>query len=65
MEAQADNGAAMAFDLVRTIVAASRRLGMKYPIALTEVRAINDAVARLQQKILQSQPAAEPMAPPV
>jgi hypothetical protein len=55
----------MDLSLVHTIVSATRRLGVKYPAALEEVRSINNAVARLQQKILKSHPAPEPMAPPV
>ncbi len=63
--AQGDNSNSMDLSLVHTIVSAARRLGVKYPAALEEVRAINNAVARLQQKILKSHPAPEPMAPPV
>jgi hypothetical protein len=63
--AQPDQGAAQMLEAVRTIVSAARMIGMKVPGAIQEVRAINDAVARMQQKIIQSQPGAEPQAPPV
>jgi hypothetical protein len=63
-EAQPDPNAA-AVMMVRQIVEASRRLGMKFPAAIAEVREINNAVQRLQQKIVQSRPAPEPQAPPV
>jgi len=63
-EAQPDPNAA-AVMMVRTIIENTRRLGMKYPAAIAEVREINAAVQRLQQKIVQSRPAPEPMAPPV
>ena len=50
---------------VREIAEKSRRIGMKYPAAMQEVREINNALQRLQQKLAQSQPAPEPAAPPV
>jgi hypothetical protein len=50
---------------VRDIAEKARRLGMKYPAALSEVREIHNALARLQSKLAQSQPAPEPVAPPV
>lgn len=49
---------------VQQIVSNARRIGDMYPAALDEVRTINNAAARLQQKVIQSQPAPEPMAPP-
>ena len=55
----------MVLGWVRDLVATSRRIGMKYPAAMQEVREIQNAVQRLQQKIVQSHPAPEPMAPPV
>jgi hypothetical protein len=51
--------------MVQQLVSTARRLGMKYPAAIAEVREINNAIQRLQQKIVQSRPAPEPMAPPV
>lgn len=63
--AQPDQGAAQLLDMVRTIVSAARAIGMKVPGSIEEVRTINDAVARIQRKIVQSQPGAEPQAPPV
>lgn len=56
---------AMVLESIRQIVSNARRIGMKYPAATAEVREINNAVQRLQQKIVQSRPAPEPMAPPV
>ena len=48
------------------LVAAARRLGMKYPSMITEVRQITESLApKMLQKLVQSQPAPEPMAPPV
>jgi hypothetical protein len=64
MEGQPDPNAE-AITMVRDIVATARRLGMKYPAAIAEVREINNAVQRLQQKIVQSRPSPEPLAPPV
>ena len=55
----------MALGWIKDIVSSARRLGMKYPACVEEVRAINNAVARMQPKILNSHPAPEPMAPPV
>ena len=63
-EAQPDPNAG-AVMMVRQIVDGARRLGRMYPNAIAEVREINNAVQRLQQKIVQSRPAPEPMAPPV
>lgn len=51
--------------LVQTISASARRLGLMYPAALEETRAINAALQRMQMKIVNSRPAPEPMAPPV
>ena len=50
---------------IRDLVSTVRRLGMKYPAAIAEAREINDAIQRMMQKIVQSRPAPEPMAPPV
>jgi hypothetical protein len=63
-EAQPDQNAQVLL-WVRNIVENARRIGMRYPAAMGEIRDINNAVQRLQQKIIQSQPAPEPMAPPV
>ncbi len=62
--AQADPNT-MALGWIRDVVSNARRIGMKYPAAAEEVRTINNAVQRIQQKILQSQPAPEAQAPPV
>ena len=64
MEGQPDPNA-QAIEMVRQLVMINRRLGMKYPAAIQEVREINDAIQRMQQKIVQARPAPEPMAPPV
>lgn len=50
---------------VRELIRNARMIGMRYPAAMQEVREITNAVMRLQQKIVQSQPAPEPMSPPV
>ena len=55
----------MALGWIRDVVSNARRIGMKYQAAAEEVRTINNAVQRIQQKILQSQPAPEAQAPPV
>lgn len=46
------------------ITSAARRLAQKYPSAVPEVQAINDAVQQLQMKITSSQPPTEMVAPP-
>lgn len=52
--------------LVTDLVAAARRLALKYPSMITEVREITNSIApKMLQKLVQSQPAPEPMAPPV
>jgi len=52
--------------LVVDLVSAARRLGLKYPTMMTEVREITQNLApKMLQKLVQSQPAPEPMAPPV
>ncbi len=51
--------------LIRQIVSAARRIGMKYPAAIAEVREITNVVPRIMQKVAQSRPAPEPMSPPV
>jgi len=61
----AGGGADQVLGLVRQIVSASRMLGQSVPGAVPIVRQINDLVQQLQQKIIQSQPAPEPQAPPV
>jgi hypothetical protein len=52
--------------LVTDLVTSARRLGMKYPAMMSEVREITQNLApKMIQKLVQSQPAPEPMAPPV
>jgi hypothetical protein len=51
--------------LMQQLVSLNRRIGMKFPAAIAETREINNAIQRMQQKIVQSRPAPEPMAPPV
>jgi len=52
--------------LVTDLVAAARRLGLKYPSMITQVREITNNIApQMLQKLVQSQPAPEPMSPPV
>ncbi len=64
--AQADPGdSQLVARLVQTINSSARRLGLMYPSALEETRAINAALQRMQQKIVNSKPSPEPMAPPV
>src|SRR2546430_15095760 len=46
------------------ITTAARRLASKYPTATPEVQTINDAVQKLQMKIMAVQPPAEVAAPP-
>ncbi len=49
---------------IADVVTAVRRLGMKYPDTLPEVRDIMNAVTRMQPKILSAGPAPEPQTPP-
>ena len=63
--AQADPRAAQAGEWILQIVSLSRRIGMMYPQATAEVRAINDACQRMQPKLLAAHPAPESQAPPV
>jgi hypothetical protein len=51
--------------LVTDLVAATRRIGMKYPATLPETREVLNLAQKMLQKLVQSQPAPEPMAPPV
>jgi hypothetical protein len=52
--------------LVVDLVTTARRLGMKYPSMITEVREITQNLApKMLQKLVSSNPAPEPMAPPV
>lgn len=46
------------------ITSAARSLASKYPTAVPEVQSINDAVQKLQLKIMSVQPPAEVTAPP-
>ena len=50
---------------LRAIVSIARMIGQQVPGAFEEVRQINDAVGKLQQKIVQHQGPGQPMAPPV
>jgi hypothetical protein len=50
---------------VRDIIAATRRIAIKYPAAASDMREIQNLVQRAQQKIVQAGPSPEPMAPPV
>lgn len=52
-------------DLVRNIVSSSRMLGQMIPGAIPIVQQINDLAQQLQAKIISSQPAPEPVAPPM
>jgi len=56
--------AAQMFELVRNIVSSTRLLAAKVPGAVDIIRQINDLAQKLQLKIVQNGPAAEPMAPP-
>ena len=55
----------MATQMVLSIVATARRLGLMYPGVESEIRQINDAVQRLQPKLIASHPAPQAQAPPV
>jgi hypothetical protein len=61
----ADKGNAAMLDAARNIVTSARVIGMRVPAALEDVRDILRAVQNIQQKIVQQQGPAEPMAPPV
>jgi hypothetical protein len=63
--AQADPRAAQAGEWILQIVSLSRRIGMMYPQTTQEVRAINDAAARMQPKLLSEHPSPEAQSPPV
>lgn len=62
---QPNQKAAQQLDLVRNIVSSTRLLGNMLPGAVPIVRQINDLVQELQKKIVASQGAPEPQAPPV
>jgi hypothetical protein len=52
--------------LVTDLVTAARRLGIKYPQMMPEIREITQNLApKMLQKLVQSQPSPEPLAPPV
>lgn len=52
--------------MITDIIVAARRLGVKYPNLMSEVREVTQNLApRMLQKLVQSQPSPEPMAPPV
>ena len=52
--------------LVTDLITVARRIGIQYPAMVTEVREITQNLApKMLQKLVQSQPAPEPMAPPV
>lgn len=61
---ESDPGAVADMGDILSITSAARRLAQKYPTAVPEVQAINDAVQQLQMKIMQVQPPAETIAPP-
>jgi len=64
--AAAQPGGNMALmEKIRAIVSIARQIAQDVPGAFDEVRQINDAVGRLQQKVIQQQGPAEPAAPPV
>jgi len=50
--------------LILQIVTGARKLAMKYPAAMSEIREITDAVQRLQMKVAAMQPPGEVPAPP-
>ena len=60
-----DPRAANALKRSLDIVSASRLLAQDYPQVTSEVRQINDLVAKMQMKIKGGQQQPEPMAPPV
>ena len=52
--------------LVVDLVTTTRRLGVKYPAMMQEVREITDRIApKMLQKLVASNPAPEPQSPPV
>lgn len=61
---QADPGAMEDAQNILMITAAARRIASKYPKAVPDVQVINDAVQKLQMKIMMDQPTAEVAAPP-
>jgi hypothetical protein len=61
---QSGNSSQM-IDLVRNIVSSARMLGQMVPGAVPIIQQINDLAQQLQAKILQAQPAPEPVAPPM
>ena len=64
--APAQPGGNMALlEKVRAIVSIARQIAQEVPGAFDEVRQINEAVGRLQSKMIQQQGPAEPAAPPV
>ena len=62
---QPDQGAAAAAQMIMQIAQAGRMIAMKVPGAADEVRQINALLQQIQRKMVGSQPAAEPAAPPV
>ena len=64
-EAQTNPRAEAALQMVRGIVGPARQIAVKFPQVSSEVRQIMDLVSKIQQKISQAGPNAEPMAPPV
>jgi hypothetical protein len=59
-----NNQAMQQLDLVRKIVSAASMLAQLTPTAVKDLREINDICQRVQMKIVQSGPQAEPQAPP-
>lgn len=61
---EADPGALDDTRNILLITAAARKLATKYPSAVPEVQTINDAVQKLQMKIMMVQPPAQVPTPP-
>ncbi len=62
---QPDQGAAAAAQMIMQIAQAGRMIAMKFPACVENVRNINNELQQMQRKMVGSQPAAEPAAPPV
>lgn len=63
--AQPDPQAATTAMLVGQAVQSIRRIGMMYPAAAEETRAMLNLMSKVQAKIVNSKPAPETSAPPV
>lgn len=62
--AEANPGAMEDTQNILQITSAARKIALKYPTAVPEVQAINNAVQQLQMKITAVQPPTEVAAPP-